>query len=211
MSDPVSPRENSSRQRFLEAADDQFIAHGYDRCTIRAIAAKAGTSLASLTRNWKGKKDLFSEVFQRHFDPVHSAQNERFDVLERSGDLSVRSIAEAFFCSAFGKSGGDGNVRRSHLIYCLALTDPSEEARAIARSIVMPVRARVTDLFRRALPDMEEQRFFLAMNLVFGSYIYTQMRADRLADAMNFDISTLNWEEAGATLADLVSSGLTQG
>lgn len=211
MSDPVSPRENSSRQRFLEAADDQFIAHGYDRCTIRAIAAKAGTSLASLTRNWKGKQDLFSEVFQRHFDPVHSAQNERFDVLERSGDLSVRSIAEAFFCSAFGKSGGDGNVRRSHLIYCLALTDPSEEARAIARSIVMPVRARVTDLFRRALPDMEEQRFFLAMNLVFGSYIYTQMRADRLADAMNFDISTLNWEEAGATLADLVSSGLTRG
>ncbi len=208
VNDPARSRDISSRQRFLEAADDQFIAHGYDRCTIRAIAAQAGTSLASLTRNWKGKQDLFGEVFRRHFDPVHSAQNEHFDELERTGELSVRSIAEAFFSSALGKSDGDSDTRKSHLVYCLALTDPSEEARSITRPLVTPVRARVTGLFRRVLPDMEEQRFFLAMNLVFGTYIYTQARGERLAEAIGFDIGTLDWNRAAATLADLVSSGL---
>jgi len=52
-------REGSSRERFLEAADDQFIASGYDRCTIRSIATQAGTSLASLTRHWTNKHRLF--------------------------------------------------------------------------------------------------------------------------------------------------------
>ena len=35
--------ESTSRERFLVAADEQFIESGYDRCTIRAIAARAGT------------------------------------------------------------------------------------------------------------------------------------------------------------------------
>lgn len=208
---PHPPRETSSRQRFMEAADDQFIAHGYDRCTIRAIAAQAGTSLASLSRNWSSKRDLFAEVFDRHFDPVHSAQNAHFDALERGGVITAKAIAAAFFQSAIGKGNIDGASRKSHLVYCLALTDPSEEARTITRPLVAPVRARVTGLFRRALPDMDEQRFFLAMNLVFGTYIYTQVRGARLAEALGFDIATLDWNAAADTLADLVSNGVAGG
>lgn len=199
----------SSRDRFLQAADDQFIAHGYDRCTIRAVAAQAGTSLASLSRNWTSKRHLFEEVFQRHFDPVHRLQNERFDELERTGELSVRSIVRAFFSSAMGKSAGDGDTRKSHQIYCLALTDPSEEAKGIARSLVTPVRSRVTALLWRALPGMDEQRFFLAMNVVLGVYLYPQTQAGRLASAMNFDLDTLDWNQAADILADFVSDGLT--
>lgn len=204
------PRETSSKQRFLEAADDQFIIFGYDRCTIRAIAAHAGTSLASLSRNWSSKRDLFAEVFDRHLGPVHAAQNAQFDELERSGELSAKAIAAAFFRSAIGKKGAEESSRKSHLVYCLALTDPSEEARSITGPLVRPVRERVIDLFHRALPEMDEQRFFLAMNLVFGTYIYTQSRGTRLADAMGYDIAALDWTATADILADLVDGGLAR-
>lgn len=200
-------REGTSRQRFLEAADDQFILNGYDRCTIRAIASHAGTSLASLSRNWTSKRHLFEEVFKRHFDPIHAVQNEGFDAIERSGDVTVRSIVAAFFGAALARE--DEASRKSHRVYCMALLDPSEEARSITRPLAEPVRARLIGLMRRALPQLDETRFFLAMNVVLGVYMYPQAHGERLAGIMHFDLATIDWAEATDMLARMVSDGLT--
>lgn len=205
---PQAASDQSSRARFLLAADEQFVRYGYDRCTIRAIAATAGTSLASLSRNWKSKRHLFEEVFERHFDPIHKAQHENFDALERQGNAGVRDIVEAFFQSAISRSGGEGEARRSHMVYCCALTDPSEEARTITRTLVTPVRTRLITLLRQAMPDIDEDRFFLVMTIVLGTYLYPQAHGARLASIMDFDVTRVDWTKAAGTLADLVSSGL---
>jgi len=198
--------EGSSRDRFLIAADDQFIESGYDRCTIRAIAARAGTSLASLSRNWSGKQELFTEVFRRHFDPIHAAQNAGFDALEASGDFSARAVIETFFGSAMLGEGAD--VQKSHRIYSLALVDPSEEARLITRELAGPVRRRLIGLLRHCLPALDEARFFLAMNVVLGVYIYPLARGQRLAEVMGYDLAGLDWNEAVGMLADMVCKGI---
>lgn len=200
-------RESTSRQRFLEAADDQFILNGYDRCTIRAIASHAGTSLASLSRNWMSKRHLFEEVFKRHFDPIHAVQNEGFDEIERSGEITVRRIVSAFFGAALARE--DEASRKSHRVYCMALLDPSDEARGITRPLAEPVRARLITLMRRALPQLDETRFFLAMNVVLGVYMYPQAHGERLAGVMNYDIAAIDWAEATDILARMVSDGLT--
>ncbi|BAK65806.1 TetR family transcriptional regulator [Sphingobium sp. SYK-6] len=202
--------DQSSKARFLLAADEQFIRYGYDRCTIRAIAAQAGTSLASLSRNWTSKRHLFEEVFQRHFDPIHKAQHENFDRIEQLGKPGVRDIVQAFFESAISRSGSEGEARRSHMVYCCALTDPSEEARSITRPLVTPVRGRLIALLRRAMPDIDEERFFLMMTIVLGTYLYPQAHGGRLAAIMDFDISKMDWSRASDTLADLVSGGLAR-
>jgi AcrR family transcriptional regulator len=200
--------DQSSKARFLLAADELFVRHGYDGCTIRAIAAQAGTSLASLSRNWKSKRHLFEEVFQRHFEPIHQAQHEKFDALEKRGNPGVRDIIEAFFESAISRSGSDGEVRLSHMVYCCALTDPSEEARSITRPMVKPVRSRLIALMRQAMPDIDEERFFLVMTIVLGTYLYPQTHGARLAAIMDFEISRMDWAKAAGVLADLMSSGL---
>lgn len=197
-------RDASSRERFLAAAEDQFIANGYDGCTIRAIAAQAGTSIASLSRNWDSKKHLFDEVFDKHFDRIHRAQHAAFDKVEASNEISVEAVTAAFFASAIGR----GNEDKSHRVYCLALLDPSEEARSITRPLVEPVRARLIALMRRALPAIDETRFFLAMNVVLGVYIYPQAHAGRLAGVMNFDIDGLDWASASKILAHQVAQGI---
>lgn len=200
--------DQSSRARFLEAADDQFILHGYDGCTIRAIAAQAGTSLASLSRNWTSKRHLFEDVFERHFSPIHAAQNASFDALEQAGNAGVREIVQAFFDSALSRSGSAGENRKSHMVYCCALTDPSEEARSITRPLVMPVRNRLIALLRRAMPELDEHSFFLAMTIVLGAYLYPQAHGERLATIMDIDLGTFDWHKASQTLANLISGGL---
>lgn len=201
-----APRDPTSKQRFLEAADSQFIAHGYDRCTIRAIAAQAGTSLASLSRNWASKHDLFKEVFARHFDPIHAAQSAAFDRIEREGEFSVRAIVGAFFGAALARE--QGSSRTSHRVYCMALLDPSDEARSVTRPLVDPVRRRLIALLRRALPALDEARFFLAVSVVLGTYLYPQAYGERLAAVMDYDVASLDWEQAADALAAMLSNGL---
>lgn len=196
--------DRSSRERFIAAAEDQFIAKGYDGCTIRAIAAQAGTSIASLSRNWDSKQHLFEEVFDRHFKSIHLAQHEGFDAIEASGEITVEAVTEAFFGSAIGRQTHE----KSHRVYCLALLDPSDEARRITREMVEPVRQRLIALMRRALPELDETRFFLAMNVVLGVYIYPQAHAARLAGVMGFDIAGLDWAEAARILARQVARGI---
>lgn len=198
-------RDASSRERFLAAAEDQFIANGYDGCTIRAIAAQAGTSIASLSRNWNSKKRLFEEVFARHFDRVHKGQHAGFDAIETSGSITVEAVTAAFFASAIGRSDDE----KSRRVYCLALLDPSEEARSISRVMVEPVRSRLIALMRRALPTLDETRFFLAMSVVLGVYIYPQAHGARLAGVMGFDLDTLDWSAASQSLARLVAYGIS--
>ena len=67
-------KKDDSRERFLLAAERQFMEHGYRATTIRAICAEAGTSLATLNRNWPSKEALFTEMLKRHFDPLHEEQ-----------------------------------------------------------------------------------------------------------------------------------------
>ena len=196
--------DRSSRERFIAAAEDQFIANGYDGCTIRAIAAQAGTSVASLSRNWDSKQHLFEEVFDRHFKSIHLAQHAGFDAIERSGEITVEAVTEAFFGSAIGRQTREN----SHRVYCLALLDPSDEARGITREMVEPVRQRLIALMRRALPRLDETRFFLAMNVVLGVYIYPQAHGARLASVMGFDIAGLDWADVARILARQVARGI---
>ena len=90
-------RDQSSKARFIEAAALEFVETGYEKCTIRSIAARAGTSIASLSRNWTGKQHLFEDVFALHFAAINAAQNRNLDLLEREGDPGLDELLYAFY------------------------------------------------------------------------------------------------------------------
>ena len=194
-----------SRQRFLDAADRIFVENGYRGTTIRAVCAEAGTSLAILHRNWPGKQALFTEVFRRHFDPLHAAQADRFAALGEAPD--AEAILRAFFEPAFERLGAD---RRGLAVYSLALTDPSREARGIVAVLIGDTRRHLIALLRGAVPQVDETRFFVMMNLVMGAFVFPQAFSHQLAVAMAFDDAALDWSGAAQAMATMVATALTQ-
>ena len=54
-------RGRASRARILAAARDLFREHGFDRATLRAIAARAGMGASSLYRHIRSKEELLVE------------------------------------------------------------------------------------------------------------------------------------------------------
>ncbi|MDP9056190.1 MAG: TetR family transcriptional regulator [Pseudomonadota bacterium] len=193
-----------SRQRFLDAADRIFVENGYRGTTIRAVCADAGTSLAILHRNWPGKEALFTEVFRRHFDPLHAAQAERFAALD--DNPCTEAILCAFFEPAFERLSAD---RRGLSVYSRALTDPSREARGIVALLIGDTRRQLIALLRNTVPHVDETRFYIMMNLVMGVFVYPQAFSHQLAVAMAFDDSALDWSDAAKAMARMVATALT--
>lgn len=197
----------SSRERFLDAADRAFVDQGYQGATIRAVCAASGASLAILHRNWPSKEALFKEVFRRHFDPIHAAQAARFDQLQTLGaSHDVEAILLAFYEPAF-VNGIDGRGG-SKSVYCRALVDPAREAKRLVAELIKDTRSRLVGLLRVALPDLAEAEFFLVINLVMAAFVFPQAFGHQLAVAMAFDDSRLDRSATARVMARLVATGV---
>lgn len=168
-------------------------------------------SLASLSRYWSGKEDLFGEVLARHFDRIHKAQNSRLDAVEKQAGQdgpSVRAILQAFYDPALHASGGPREERLSHMIYCRALVDPAPSARRIVAKLIKQVSQRVIGLLRRALPELDAEHFYLFVTIAMGAYIQPQLFGMQMARVMGVQYSRIDWSRASEILAHLVDAGM---
>ncbi|KPL68349.1 hypothetical protein SZ64_09590 [Erythrobacter sp. SG61-1L] len=199
----------SSKDRFIEAAASEFIEAGYDGCTIRAIAARAGTSIASLSRNWTGKRHLFEDVFGHHFGIINQAQLDNLDAVSQADAPALVDVLFAFYRPVLAPARQDGTAPASHHVYCKALSDPSEEAKEIVRPLVAEVRTRMIGFARQCLPGLAEQELFLAMTVINGTYVYPQIQGARLASVMGLKQADMDWDAAALSLAQMVSGGLS--
>jgi len=204
-------RRKSAHARFLAAADRVFLHSGYDGTTIRSIAREAGTSLASLSRHWTGKEDLFREVFAGHFERIHKVLNERLDAAERSAGGTrpgVRSILQAFYDPALQAGVGPRAQRLSHMIYCRALVDPSPPVRRIVAGLIRQVSERVIRMLQEALPNVDREVFYLIVATAMGAYIQPKLFGMQLARAVGIRFADVDWSRASDLMASLVDAGI---
>ena len=203
----MSAPQDTSRQRFLECAESLFIVEGYRGTTIRAICTMAGTSLAILNRNWPSKEELFREMLDRHFAPLHTKQNSAFERLEAQANTTIEDVLNAFFRPALegiaieGKAGG--------LVYSRALIDSSSVIKAIVAELITPTRQRLMALVSRTLQCEDSAMLFACMNAIFGAYVYPQAFGRQLARSMSLDPVSVDWNYQTDALIDVLASGLT--
>ena len=63
------PGNSGTREAILAAARRQFAAQGYDRTTMRGVAAEAGVDQALVAHFFGAKQQLFVEVVRLPFEP----------------------------------------------------------------------------------------------------------------------------------------------
>lgn len=197
---------DTSRQRFLECAESMFIEEGYRGTTIRAICAKAGTSLAILNRNWPSKEALFREMLDRHFAPLHQLQNASFEWLEAQQNPNIAEVLNAFFRPAL-EGIGTGS-KASGLVYSRALIDSSSVIKTIVADLITPTRRRLMALVSRTLQCDDPAMLFACMNTIFGTYVYPQAFGGQLARSMSLDLASLDWGRQTDALVHVLANGL---
>jgi AcrR family transcriptional regulator len=138
-----TPKSERTRAAILKAARELFAEHGYERTTIRDIAARASIDAAMVMRYFGSKDELFARA--AHFDL-------RLPSLD---NVTPADIGATLVRHAIGLWEGDGG--RSGLIILLRSAasndDAASKVRAVFASQVMPALARAgggADARRRA-------------------------------------------------------------
>jgi AcrR family transcriptional regulator len=119
------PGQSGTREAILNAARVRFGEVGFDKASIRSIAAEAGVDSALVHHYFGTKQDLFVAVVQLPMDPRIVLQAITSAPLENLGDHLLRAVVGAWdspagigimaaFRSVIG--GGDASLFRTFLL-----------------------------------------------------------------------------------------------
>jgi len=88
----------SSRSRFIAAARELFLKHGYDGTSTAQIAREAGSAETQMVRLFGGKAGLLEAVFNESWKPL----NEKLQAIvsgERSGREAILKVLSAMIAA----------------------------------------------------------------------------------------------------------------
>lgn len=167
-----------TRSKILDVAEELFAAEGPEAVSIRQIASKAKVNLAAVHYHFGSKDILLQDVFKRRVVPLNERRKALLDacapadgtppaledVIRAMVDPTVQLYVEAgpsarailimqFLRRAFGQAGD---------------SDPMEPYYA-------PVRQRLIELVRRALPDLSDTDLLWRINFLTGVLLYTML------------------------------------
>ena len=135
-------RSQKTRERILAAARQQFAALGFDRCTIRSVAAEASINPSLVIRYFKSKEGVFAAAMNFDLQLPPLGQVERSE----RGRVLVAHLLKRW--------GGSESSNELPALVRLAITHPeakqrlleifSEQLVPVIRSVVPRKHAKVT-------------------------------------------------------------------
>ena len=174
--------QHETRRRILDAAEEQFMQHGFEGASMRLLTTKAGVNLAAVNYHFGSKDALIEAVFQRRLDPMNAARLAELDRLEKEADgkpLPPEAIIRAFIGESLamiedGRNGGRNFVRLLGRTY----TEPAKPIRTLIGRMYAGTMERFKAAFARALPDLPSGELFWRMHFMFGTLSYTLAATD---------------------------------
>ena len=91
-----SARSLQTKARILDAAEQLFAERGFAGASLRDIARLAGVQVGLVHHHGGGKEELFQQTVTRRADALATARLKQLEALKARGDLSLRSLLDAF-------------------------------------------------------------------------------------------------------------------
>jgi AcrR family transcriptional regulator len=171
------PGESSTRADILAAARDSFAEYGYDRATIRDIAARATVDPALVMHYFGSKEALFSAALEL---PIKPREVVAGGLAAPSGELGP-TIVRAFL------TAWEPPETRVHLMAMLRSALTNEAAMGMIRDLlVREVFAPVTQAL--GVPDAQFRATLVGSQLVGLSMLRYVARIEPLASASVDDL-----------------------
>ena len=182
------PRSSAQKTRrdFLDAAEEVYCEHGYKGSTIRAITDRADANLGALQYYWGGKRELFHDLLQQRFQPVHALHLLELKEIENTTSASERPNIEKILRSLLKLTLADpeeidGTEKRpSRKLYSMAMMDPSPIILKEMNNIFNDSISLFIKLMRQALPDLSNSELDWRINCVIGAHILTLTQQERM-------------------------------
>lgn len=165
----------STPQRILEAATEVFAERGFRGTTLRAVAARAGTNLASAHYHFGSKEGLYLEVVSglfRELERVHRARglspgDEALDRLSRA-ELKelLHSRIELLLQTLLKPPGFHGALMMRELC------EPTEALPEVVRRFIAPFVREFEHILERLAPSLAPDAIARCIQSVAGQVFF---------------------------------------
>ena len=184
------------RDRILDVAEREFMAHGYEGASMRMITSAAGVNLAAVNYYFQSKEGLLCAVFRRRLAWLNGERLAALDALEKhAGGASLKpaQVIEAFFGTLL-RIGEDESLGGMTFLRLLGrtLTDPAEFIKTFFAREYAPVIARYKEALFRALPDVPPAEIVWRLHFMLGAMSYAIAGTDALEVITDLEIAELS-------------------
>lgn len=173
-----------TRERILDAAENVFMACGFDGAAMRQITSDAGVNLAAGHYHFGSKEDLFKAVLYRRLRILNQERLRVLDELETraaGAPLKPSQIVDAFFGTLLRMAVDHGPRGQTFLrLIGRTLTEPSEFIRTVLSKEFAPVLERYKAALFRALPEVPKEEIVWRFHFMLGATSYAIAGIDTL-------------------------------
>lgn len=189
-----------TRERILDVAEHQFMAHGFDGTSMRMITSAAEVNLAAVNYHFGSKESLLRAVFRRRLAWLNSERLLALDALEKQANgapLKPSQVLEAFFGTLL-RIGEDESLGGMTFLRLLGRTqtDPAEFIRTFFAQEYAEVIDRYKLALFRALPDVPKVEIVWRLHFMLGAMSYAIAGTDILHVVTGLEFDDLSGEEA---------------
>jgi AcrR family transcriptional regulator len=181
---PPDAASADTKTRILDAAEAQFMEHGFEATSLRGLTSAAAVNLAAVNYHFGSKEELFQAVLTRRLDPMNQERIERLEKLEREAGgraLSVEKILFAMLIPALRLARDERRGGKNFLrLLGRAYADPAPFIRHFLSAQYAGMIGRYKEAFLAALPHLTRQELSWRLHFVMGALSYTLAGTDAL-------------------------------
>jgi len=205
----------NTKNRLLTATERLFASHGFAGVTMRGVADRARTNIASAHYHYGSKEGMVLAMLKRRIDPINA---NRLKYLDNSRNLSgnqplaPREIFRALIlpiCHEIAKC----STSRDNLAQLVArsFTEPVRFIQKMHQHFFREVSETFVEELHRTYPNSEKKDIYWNLHLVIASMLGTFAQHRRLNDFSKGLCDENDVEDLGNRLIEFVSTGFEAG
>lgn len=181
-----STRSEKTRNDLLKTTESIFASHGFGGLTLREVAQRSHTNLASAHYHFGSKEAMVLEMLQARVRPINQRRLQYLeDARNRSQGkpLSTKDILRALILP-IGEEIAKSTHTRQTLAQLVArtFTEPAKFIQTMHRKFFGELCEKFMDELRKAHPKVEEKDLYWNLHLAISSMLGTLAQHRRLKD-----------------------------
>lgn len=208
----VKSQDRSAREKILVAAEQQFAEHGFDGSSLRQIALQAGVPVALVSYHFKGKRELYREVFLARYANIVEQRKAGLNLaaMEDDPDRRLEMIVKAVIMPML-RLRTMRDSRSFGVLLVREASDPKSVKRGIIREIFDPVALATIDLLKFTFPARSNAEIVWSFQMVIAIMLYIMADAGRSQQLSGGDCDPENVEATLRYIVPLLLNGLRRG
>ncbi len=177
-----NPKE--TRSRILDAAEEQFMQHGFDGTSMRMVTREASVNLAAVNYHFGSKEELMQEVLRRRLEVINRERLRVLDEAEakaKGKPLKPSVIIDCFFGTLLRVAADQKAVGGTFLrLLGRTINDPSQFIRTFMSTEYADVLERYKEAMFRSLPNVPKAEIVWRFHFMLGATSYAIAGTDTL-------------------------------